>query len=138
MNPDAALQFLEDHQPMPGDSEITQDECDVFAELLVHFREHADPRSIPLLVNSVSTSTGMGMYEDISRVLMAHQKSAVVPHIRHGLLQGSDGVKYRCCWWAADVSAWELTDIIEPLTRSDHEDTRDAAKAFIELSTELA
>ena len=77
------------------------------------------------------------MYEHIQFVLMAHPHEQVFPHLRRGLMDGNDGVRYRCCWWAADVRAWELIDLIQPLTTHPDGDIRDAAVAFVELWSEL-
>ena len=96
---------------MPSDSAITDEEGAAFAEILEHFEAQHDERCIPLLIHSVSPDTGLGMYEHIKFVLMAYPGEQVVPHIRRGLVDGNDGVRYRCCWWAADVGAWELLDL---------------------------
>ena len=96
---------------MPFDSAITDEEGEAFAEILEHFEAQHDERCIPLLIHSVSPDTGLGMYEHIKFVLMAYPGEQVVPHIRRGLVDGNDGVRYRCCWWAADVGAWELLDL---------------------------
>ena len=137
MNTEEALTFLTNHQPMPGDLDISDAESAQFAELIEHFESNPDPRCIPLLINAVSKNTGLGMYEHIKFVLIAHSKDQVVPHLREGLLHGNDGVKYRCCWWATDIDAWELEDLIRPLARHDDEDVREAANSFLELKEEL-
>ena len=90
---------------MPSDHDICDADCDAFCEVLKLFETHPAPRCLPLLVNSVSQSTGMGMYEDIKYVLLAHDKGDVFPHVLDGLTNGNDGVKYRCCWWATDIDA---------------------------------
>ena len=138
MKTDDALRFLKTHQPMPGDLDITDEEGIMFSDILKHFEKNPDPGCIPLFINAVSKSTGLGMYEHIKFVLMAHQKEDVVPHLREGLCSGNDGVKYRCCWWAIDMDAWELEDLIKPLANHEDEDIQDAASAFIEMIEELA
>lgn len=138
MTTEEALEFLQHHQPMPSDWDITDEEGEAFAAILVWFQQHPDPRCVPLLVNSVSLDTGLGMYEHIGFVLMAHDKDAVVPHLRRGLMEGSDGVKHRCCWWASDVDAWDLADVIEPLAHHPDEDVSDAAQTFMELRASLS
>ena len=122
---------------MPSDWDITEAEGETYASILEYFEQHPDLRCIPLLIKSVSKETGLGMYEHIKFVLMGHGKAEVLPHLREGILHGSPGVKYRCCWWATDVDAWELADIIRPLAESDDEDVRDAAAAFLELRDEI-
>lgn len=122
---------------MPSDAAITDEDGATFAEILRYFETEHDERCIPLLIRSMSSDTGLGMYEHIKFVLMAYPREQVVPHIRHGLADGNDGVRYRCCWWAADVSAWELIDLIQPLTAHSDEDIRSAAQSFVELRDEL-
>jgi len=133
MDTEKALAFLRAHQPMPSDHTITDEEADTFAALLVHFEVRPDERCIPLLINSVSTNTALGVYERIKFVLRAHPRESVVPHLQRGLLSGNDGVRYRCCWWALDVDAWELIDVVRPLTADASEDIREAAQGFVEL-----
>lgn len=138
MNSEEAIAFLRQHQPMPSDFDITNEEGETFARILKHFQSHVDDRCIPFLIRSVSTDTGLGMYEHINSVLIFHSRDAVVPHLRDGLLDGSAGVKYRCCWWAADVDAWELAPLIEPLLTHENEDVRESAAAFLQLRDDLA
>jgi hypothetical protein len=128
-----ALLFLRAHQPMPSDHEITDDEAATFFAILQHFTTKHDARCLPLLIHSVSPGTGMGMYEHIESVLVAHPREQVLPHLQHGLVAGNAGVLYRCCWWAADLSAWELVEQIQPLTTHPDEDIQSAAQAFLEL-----
>ena len=82
MNTALALEFLANHQPMPSDDEIGDADCKTYVDVLNHFQQNRDPRCIPLLVRSVSRSTGMGMYEDIRFVLLAHAKEDVCPHVQ--------------------------------------------------------
>ncbi|MBN1852086.1 MAG: hypothetical protein JW829_05150 [Pirellulales bacterium] len=138
MKTDDAISFLESHQPMPGDHEISDEEGETFAEIIKHFEKNPDPRCIPLLIGTVSKNTGLGMYDHIKFVLMAHAREDVILHLREGLLHGNDGTKYRCCWWATDMDAWELEEVIKPLASHEDEDIQDAANAFLELKEELA
>lgn len=137
MKTDHAIAFLNAHQPMPSDHKITDSEGAIFAEIVKHFEENPDPRCIPLLVGAVSKSTGLGMYEHIRFVLMAHSKAQVVPHLQEGLCHGNDGTKYWCCMWACDMEAWELEDLIRPLVNHVDEDVRETARIFLELKQEL-
>jgi hypothetical protein len=136
MNSETALYFLQSNQPMPADLEITQEECDFFNEAINIFAQKPDARCISLFVNSVSKNTGMGMYENISSVLLAHEREDVIPLIRDGLASPSNGVRYRCCWWAVDLDAWELEPNITLLLRDKDEDVRDVAKSYLDLKNE--
>ena len=138
MDTEQALTFLKAHQPMPSDHTISEAEGETFAAILDHFETVHDERCLPLLIHSVSLDTALGMYEHIKFVLMAHPREQVIPHLRRGLISGSDGVRSRCCWWAVDVSAWELVDVIKPLTMHPYEDVRMPAQAFVELRDEFS
>jgi hypothetical protein len=122
---------------MPSDHTISDEEGDTFAAILEHFEVEHDERCLPLLIHSVSPDTGLGMYEHIKFVLMAHPREQVVPNIRRGLVEGNDGVRFRCCWWACDLNAWELIDQIQPLVTHADEDIRTAAQAFVDLRRQL-
>ena len=123
---------------MPSDRNITDDEAATFVAILHLFEEVKDSRCIPLLINSVSKDTGLGMYEHIEFVLMRYPASEVAPHLRTALKQGNDGVKYRCCWWACALGAWQLDGTIAPLMEHTDVDIRDAAAAFMELRSNRA
>lgn len=137
MDTEQALLFLRAHQPMLGDGFATQEDCNTYVAILDYFKTKHDERCLPLLINSVSPDTTLGMYEHIVVVLMQYPPEKVIPHIRQGLVNGNDGVLYRCCWWAADFSAWDLVDLIQPLTTHSDEDIRLSAQCFLELRDEL-
>lgn len=136
MDTEQALTFLRAHQPMPSDQAISDEEGATFVAILEHFEMKCDERCLPLLIHSVSPDTGLGMYEHIQFVLMAHPREQVIPQLRRGLTEGNDGVRSRCCWWAMVVSAWELADLIEPLTEHSDEDVRLPAVDFMKLRAE--
>lgn len=133
MDAEAALAFLRQRQPMPSDAAITAMEAETFASLLKMFEARPDSRCIPLLIKSVSETTGLGMYEHIGFVLQAHPRADVIPRLREGLISGNAGTKYRCCWWAADAGAWELEPQVRQCLEQGNENIRDAAEAFLEL-----
>jgi len=136
MTTEEALRFLEQNQPMPSDARITQEECDLYLESLCHFEKNPDERCIPLFINSVGVDTGLGMYEKIGDVLLAQDRSAVISALKSALSSSNESVKYRCCWWAADLDIWEISDLIWPLRGSQNEDLREAAESYIKLRHE--
>ncbi|RJG36506.1 hypothetical protein [Motilimonas pumila] len=136
MNIEESLQFLAKHQPMPSDLEITNVQCDLFVASLELFQNSHDVRCIPLFMNCVSEHTGMGMYEIIADVLMNQDRVNVIRGLRDGLQSNDIAIKYRCCWWALELDAWELLPIIEPLVNSDNEDLRDASEAYVNIAGE--
>jgi hypothetical protein len=138
MTADEAIHFLARHQPMPSDRDITDEEGQTFAAVLKLFEDQPDRRAIPLLIHSVSEGTGLGMYEHIKFVLMAHDKRDVIPHLQEALGSPDAGVLYRACWWACDVGAWDLEGLVVPLLSHPDTDVADSARAFMELKDELA
>jgi len=133
MNIRQALTFLEHHQPMPSDQEVTRTLCDTFVECMQFLKKNPEPRSVILLINSVSEYTSLGMYEMISDVLLKQERTVVLFALRKALSQGSDAVKYRSCWWAIDLNAWCLLKEVSALVSSCNTDLSDAAKAYVEL-----
>jgi hypothetical protein len=77
------------------------------------------------------------MYEHIRFVLQSHDKCTVTAELRIALQGSNDSVKHRCCWWAADIGAWELEDIIQPLVQHENEEIREAAENFLESKSDL-
>lgn len=138
MNAEQGITFLQAHQPMPADEEITEEEGRTFAALLNYFEASPDPRCIPLFVNAVSPRTRLGMYNHIGFVLLAHPREQVIPHLRAALVQGNTVVRFRCCEWACDCDAWELVDLVRPLLSDPDEDVRNAARIFMECRAEVA
>ena len=136
MSAEESLKFLESNQPMSGDNDITQEQCDFFVSALKHFLHNPDERCIPLVINCVSADTGMGMYETISDVLLKQSREQVVDSIRDALKSGTDAIRYRCCWWAIDIDAWDLEEFIWPLRKSSNEDLSEAAKYYLKLKHE--
>lgn len=130
---DDYLDFLRAHQPMPPDEAVTAEQCDAFVAALRHFESHPDPRCLPLFVGAVGRGTGLGMYEDIPLVLRAHDPAQVAACLRVGL-EGTSEVQSRCCWWAADVEAWELAAVVRPLAGRPDPDVRAAAQAFLDVA----
>jgi hypothetical protein len=131
MGTEEYLAFLEAHQPMPGDDVITEAEGNTFDQALKHFEAHPDPRCVPLLINAVSKSTGLGMYEHIKFTLLAHPRDLVLPHLQKALRSTNAGVVYRCCWWCGDFDAAELAADVQAVLTHPDEDVQIAAAAFL-------
>ena len=138
MNIEESIIFLKMYQPMPDDNDINEKEAETFFNIIKLFEKETDERCIPLLINSVSENTGMGMYENIRFALQNQKREIVINNIRNGLRSNNPGVVYRCCWWAVDLDAWDLIDVIEPLLFNENVDIKDAAEAFVNLRNENA
>jgi hypothetical protein len=103
MTTDEALQFLREHQPMPDDHHITEEEGRTFIAILAHFEAHPDERCLPLLVGSVAPGTGLGMYQHIRFVFHRFPAEVVGPHLLHALRSPIPEVRYWGTDWALDI-----------------------------------
>lgn len=45
-----AIAFLQAHQPMPSDEDITAEQRESYLEAIAYFAAHPDPDSIPLFL----------------------------------------------------------------------------------------
>lgn len=134
MNEKELLEFLKSMQPMPDDADITQQQCDTFIEAINFFKHHQCNECIVYFIFCISENTGLGMYENISDVLMAQERSCVIKYLRQGLSSNIGSVQYRCCWWAIDINAWDLTPEIQALKEHSNEDMQDVISLFFELN----
>jgi hypothetical protein len=129
---DQALAFLAGHQPMPSDERVTAAEADAYMAAIALFQASPDPRCVPLFIGSLSPDTGLGMYDHVKFVLMAHDKAFVAPHVAAGLSSPNDRIREECCWWAAELGLQELYPAIALLTVDPVEAVRNAAAAALE------
>jgi len=58
-----ALAFLERHQPLPPDDQLSADLIREYDEVRKFFIEHPDPRCIPLFLNSFGDESCFGVYQ---------------------------------------------------------------------------
>lgn len=56
--------------------------------------------------------------------------------LRDGLSSTDPGVLFRCCGWAGDVDAWELTSLISPLLGHEDPNVAETAGLFLRLERE--
>jgi hypothetical protein len=118
---------------MPDDFTISESEGDTFAALLKHFEQHPDERCLPLLVGSVSGSTGLGMYQHITFVFQQFALEIVGPHIKRALCSHDSGVRRWGVDWALDCP-WPglLPHLQRILASPEDEDAHELAQAAIE------
>ena len=112
---------------MPSEHKINDHEAQQFCEIIELFQKTKNDQCISLLINAVSTETGLGMYEDIRFALQFQNHEMVIPALADGLKSTDPGRASRCCWWAIDIEAWELKKQIEPLLFSQNEDVKESA-----------
>ena len=120
-----ALEFLRSHQPMPGDDLITHEEADRFIEVLELLEAQPMADAVPLLIGTVSASTGLGMYEHIRFALGALPVDEVAPHLTRALRHADADVRCRTADWCSQCPSQTLVGpLLQQLTIEQDEDVR--------------
>ena len=127
MTVDEGLAFLKTHQPMPDDTELSEELVRAYDDVRRLFIAHPDARCIPLFLTSFGEGDGCGVYQLVEDVLRHFSLDTVVPHLKKGLTHGRRSIRY----WNADIAAnFPTIELIEPLAQlltEDDEDIRSAA-----------
>ena len=127
MTVDEGLAFLKAHQPMPDDTELSEELIRAYDEVRRLFIAQPDARCIPLFLTSFGAGDGFGVYQLVEDVLRQFSLDTVVSHLKKGLTHGQQSIRY----WNADIAAnFPTADLIEPLAQlltEDDEDIRSAA-----------
>ena len=127
MTVDEGLAFLKTHQPMPDDTELSEELIRAYDDVRRLFITHPDARCIPLFLTSFGEGDGFGVYQLVEDVLRHFSLDTVVPHLKKGLTHGRRSIRY----WNADIAAnFPTAELIEPLAQlltEDDEDIRSAA-----------
>ena len=85
MNTQEALEFLEQNQPMPADSELTEEHIAKYDEIRSFFIESPDLACLPLFLNSFGDGDGFGVYQLIEDVIGQLRFEEVLPHLLDAL-----------------------------------------------------
>ncbi|AKT32867.1 hypothetical protein QCD78_12045 [Pseudomonas syringae pv. actinidiae] len=135
MNKNQALHFLKSNQPMPTDSQITQEQAKTYDEVRICFIKNPDSKSIELFLRSFGDGDGLGMYQLVEDVFYQCEKSDVVSGIQTVLedLSIPDGVRY----WTTQAAAAFPDDVLRNglslSLASSIEDIREAAELAVEM-----
>ena len=127
MDTEAALAFLEAHQPMPDDSDLDENLINEYDDVRRHFLEHPDERCIRLFLNSFGWIDGLGVYQLVEDVLAQFPPERVVPHLAAALQSSHQSVRYWSAQIAANFPDEELIGPLRQLLESGDFDTRYAA-----------
>jgi len=116
--------FLERHQPLPPDDQLSADLIREYDEVRKFFIEHPDPRCIPLFLNSFGDESCFGVYQLVEDVFRPFPPEAIVSHLKESLSSVHWPVRY----WSAQIAmafpAPELLEPLEKLLRADDSGTR--------------
>nr|WP_032672933.1 hypothetical protein [Pseudomonas syringae] len=135
MNKNQALHFLKSNQPMPTDSQITQEQAETYDEVRIYFIKNPDSKSIELFLRSFGDGDGLGMYQLVEDVFYQCEKSDVVSGIQTVLedLSIPDGVRYWTTQAAAAFPDDALRNGLSLSLASSNEDIREAAELAVEM-----
>lgn len=91
-----AVSFLREHQPMPQDQELKEEEIKKYEEVRTFFIKNPDEQCIPLFLNSFGGKDGLGVYQMVEDVLVMYDKRIVLPYILHAFRSSYGSVQYWC------------------------------------------
>jgi len=135
VNKSEALEFLQQHQPMPDDENITQDLIDKYDSARRYFISDPDEKAIMLFLRSFGNGDGLGVYQLVEDFFYKCRKSDVVESLKIVLEDEhvSDGVRYWCTQSAAAFADESLRLGISISKKSNNEDIRDAADLALSI-----
>lgn len=109
-----ALSWLQQYQPLPNDTEMTQEIADMYDQVRLHFIKNPDSQCIPLFLNSFGGRNGWGVYQLVEDVLRPYSAQEVLPHLLNSLQSPNVYVRQ----WSAYIAS-NLPDscLIGPLSR---------------------
>lgn len=122
-----AFSFLEAHQPMPADKEITEDEIRKYEEVRTFFINNPDEHCVPLFLNSFGGKDGLGTYQMVEDVITMYDKKIVLPYILHAFNSSCEGVKYWSIQFATNFPDERLLMPLAEFLQSEDQDIKAAA-----------
>lgn len=127
MSKQGALLFLQAHQPMPPDTELTQELIDKYDQVRKYFIEYPDAQAIGPLLNSFGDGDGFGVYQLVEDAIIVHAPELVIPQLNRALTSAPPSCQYWCAQIAAHYSDEVLLDALSELINNDNTDIREAA-----------
>lgn len=130
-----ALSFLKEHQPMPNDDKLKENEIKKYEEVRNYFISHPDEQCVPLFLNSFGGKDGLGVYQMVEDVILMYDSEIVLPHILETFDSKNEGVKY----WGIQISSnFPSECLFNPLVRLLKSDDEDIKLATITAIAQLA
>ena len=107
-----AIQFLEEHQPMPDNPPGPLMEG--FLATTRHFYDNPDPACIPLYLNALGEwDDYLSLYESIRTIILRFPKHVVLPHLKLGLEARNKPTRL----WCADFACYLPDESMIPRLR---------------------
>ena len=109
-----AFSFLKEHQPMPGDDELTEQEIAEYEEVRRFFLDNMDEQCIPLFLNSFGGKDGYGVYQMVEDGILMYDKEIVLPYILNAF---NSSCQYVIYWCIQIASNFPHVDLFIPLVK---------------------
>ncbi len=122
-----AFSFLREHQPMPSDEDVTEEEIKKYEEVRTFFINNPDERCVPLFLNSFGGKDGLGVYQMVEDVIVMYNKKVVLPCILHAFNSSYEGVRYWCIQIASNFPDESLLSPLANFLQSEDQDIKTAA-----------
>ena len=130
-----AISFLKEHQPMPSDVELKEDERQMYEQVVRYFIDNPNERCVPLFLNSFGGKDGLGVYQMVENVILTYDKEIVLPHVLNGFNSLCNGIQY---WCIQIASCFPDERLFEPLVAFFRLDDEDIKLATIDALAQLA
>lgn len=127
MTIDEALKFLQNHQPMPSDDDLSEELIEEYDKVRNFFIDYPDERCIPLFLKSFGKGDGFGVYQLVEDVIKLFPKESVIHHLIAGLSSSYESVRYWNTEIAANFPDDSLVSELKVLSEDPNEDIRAAA-----------
>jgi hypothetical protein len=85
LSPEEAIAFLERHQPMPPDGQLTEELIGTYDDAWRALARSNDPRAAQLLLNSFGDGDGWGVYQLVDETLRSLPRQQVVEALSRSL-----------------------------------------------------
>ncbi len=131
MNASEALRFLERHQPMPPDSDLTEEVMQQYDAARKALESEPDDRAVPLLLNSFGDGDLSGIYQMVATTLRIYDRELVVGSLEEALESPIPSVRAWCTEIALEYPDRRLVPAMLANVESEDPTTRFFAAAFL-------
>ena len=121
-----AISFLQEHQPMPKDNELSDEIINKYDEVRDYFINNPDNQCVPLFLNSFGGKDGLGVYQMVEFAITMYDKKEVLPHVLNALHSPYDSVRYWATQIASNYPDETLFELLCNLLSEEDDDIRSA------------
>lgn len=114
------LQFLQAHQPLPADPQLTREQLRALDEAVRYLASSPIPHALELLLGVFGEGNGFGVYQRVEEAVAAYPQDEVVSALGRMLSSSHRSVRYWCTQLALGLPSEALVvPLVENLSRSD-------------------